>query len=125
VINGEATMPILRPLLLAAGFNCVTSWDRRDAVTFPLRWVTGNAEAVIDLVGCTQELAEAASDHSELIIITPDAPSWTLLALPGLLRAAATAQDPNSTSRATTPARLPWSPPPHPIGCCPTRATRP
>jgi malate dehydrogenase (oxaloacetate-decarboxylating) len=94
VIAGAATMPVLRPLLLAAGFSCVTSWDRRDAVTFPLRWVTRNAEAVVDLVGCTQELAEAASDHSELIIITPDETSWTLLALPGLLRAAATAQDP-------------------------------
>lgn len=85
---------MLRPLLLAAGFSCVTSWDRRDAGTFPLRWITRNAEAVVDLMGCTQELAEAASDHSELIIITPDAPSWTLLALTGLLRAAATAQDP-------------------------------
>ncbi len=100
VIAGATTMPVLRPLLLAAGFGCVTSWDRRDAVTFPLRWITRNAEAVVDLLGCTQELAEAASDHPELIIITPDETSWTLLALPGLLRAAATAQDPNSTSRA-------------------------
>lgn len=94
VIAGAATMPVLRPLLVATGIGCVISWDRRDAVTFPLRWITRNAEAVVDLLGCTQELAEAASDHPELVIITPDEPSWSLLALPGLLRAIATAQDP-------------------------------
>jgi malate dehydrogenase (oxaloacetate-decarboxylating) len=94
VIAGAAIMPMLRALLLAAGFGCVTSWDRRDAPTFPLRWITRNADAVVDLLGCTRELAEAASDHPELIVITPDQTSWTLLALPGLLRAAATAQDP-------------------------------
>ncbi|MGH3814332.1 MAG: hypothetical protein ACRDUV_18085 [Pseudonocardiaceae bacterium] len=93
VIAGGATMPVLRPLLLAAGFGCVTSWDRRDAVTFPLRWITRHAEAVVDLLGCTRELAEAASDHPELAIITPDR-NWALLALPGLLRAAATTPDP-------------------------------
>ncbi|HXT43726.1 MAG TPA: hypothetical protein VN748_06365 [Pseudonocardiaceae bacterium] len=94
VIAGAAIMPMLRALLLAAGFGCVTSWDRRDAPTFPLRWITRNADAVVDLLGCTRELAEAASDHPELIVITPDQTSWSLLALPGLLRAAATAQDP-------------------------------
>jgi malic enzyme len=93
VIAGAATMPVLRPLLLAAGFGCVISWDRRDADTFPLRGITHNAEAVVDLVDCTRELAEAASDRPELIIITPDQTNWALLALPGLLRAAATAQD--------------------------------
>jgi malate dehydrogenase (oxaloacetate-decarboxylating) len=96
VIAGAATMPVLRPLLLAAGVGCVTSWDRCDAVMFPLRWITRNAEAVVDLLGCSRELAEAASDHPELIIIFPDQTSWTRLALPGLLRAAATAQDPKS-----------------------------
>lgn len=94
VIAGAATMPVLRPLLLAAGFGCVTSWDRRDAVTFPLRWITRHADAVVDLLGCARELAKALSDRPELVIITPDQTSWTLLALPGLLRAAATAQDP-------------------------------
>lgn len=96
VIAGAATMPVLRALLLAAGFGCVTSWDRRDAAAFPLRWISRNAEAVIDLLDCTQELADAASDHPELVIITPDQTSWALLALPELLRAAATAQDPQS-----------------------------
>lgn len=92
VIAGAATMPVLRPLLLAAGFGCVISWDRRDAVTFPLRWITRHAEAVVDLLGCTRELAEMTSDHPELVIITPDR-SWALLALPGLLRAVTTVQD--------------------------------
>jgi hypothetical protein len=94
VIAGAATMPVLRPLLLAAGFGCVTSWDHRDATTFPLRWITRNATAVIDLLGCTRELAEATSDHPELITITPDKTSWALLALPALLPAVMTAQDP-------------------------------
>lgn len=124
VIAGAATMPELRPLLLAAGVGCVTSWDRRDAVMFPLRWITRNAEAVVDLLGCSRELAEAASDHPELIIIFPDQTSWTRLALPGLLRAAATAQDPKSGIAGYHAWCWPWSPPPHPTGCCPTRGTR-
>ncbi|MGH4000153.1 MAG: hypothetical protein ACRDTJ_22150, partial [Pseudonocardiaceae bacterium] len=64
--------------------------------TFPLRCITEDAEAVIDLVGCTRELAEAASDHPELIIITPDKTNWALLALPAVLHAVATAQDPRA-----------------------------
>jgi malate dehydrogenase (oxaloacetate-decarboxylating) len=92
VIAGAATMPVLRLLLLAAGVSCVISWDRRDADTFPLRGITHSAEAVVDLVDCTRELAAAANDHPGLIIITPDETSWTLLVLPGLLLAAA-AQD--------------------------------
>jgi hypothetical protein len=84
VVAGAATMPVLHPLLVAAGFGCVTSWDRRDAATFPLRCITRHAEAVIDLLGCTRELAEAASEHSQLIIITPDQTSWTRPALPSL-----------------------------------------
>ncbi|MGH3825438.1 MAG: hypothetical protein ACRDRA_21770 [Pseudonocardiaceae bacterium] len=96
VIAGAATMPVLRPLLLAAGFGRVTSWDRLDAFTFSLRCITQDAEAVIDLVGCTRELAEAASDHPELIIITPDKTNWALLALPAVLHAVATAQDPRA-----------------------------
>jgi hypothetical protein len=94
VIAGAATMPVLRSLLLAAGVGCVISWDRRDADTFPLRGITHNAEAIVDLVDCTRELAEAASDRLELVIIIPDQTSWVLLVLPGLLRAAATALDP-------------------------------
>ncbi len=96
VIAGAATMPVLRPLLLAAGLGRVTSWDRRDAGTFPLRRITRNAEAVIDLLGCVRELAQAASDHPELIIITPDKTNWALLALPAVLHAVATAQDPSA-----------------------------
>lgn len=94
VIVGAATMPVLRPLLLAAGFGCVTSWDRRDAGTFSLRWITRHADAVVDLLGRTRELAEAAGDRPEPVIITPDQTNWTLLALPGLLRAAAAVQEP-------------------------------
>jgi hypothetical protein len=56
--------------------------ELHDAGTFPLRWITRDADAVIDLLGCTRELAEAVSDHPELVI-TPDLTSWTVLALPG------------------------------------------
>lgn len=85
VIAGSAAMPVLRPLLLAAGFGCVTSWDRPDAGMFPLHRITQNAQAVIDLLDCAQELTEPASDHPELIIITPDPTRWARLASPGLL----------------------------------------
>ncbi|MGH3779918.1 MAG: hypothetical protein ACRDRO_04605 [Pseudonocardiaceae bacterium] len=96
VIAGATTMPVLRSLLLAAGLGRVISWDRRDTVTFPLHRIIRNAEAVIDLLGCARELAEIASDNPELIIITPDKASWALLALPALLHAVATAQDPTA-----------------------------
>jgi len=56
VIIGSATVPVLRPLLMATGLAEIISWDRHDAGTFPLHWVLRNADAVIDLTDCTQEL---------------------------------------------------------------------
>ncbi len=94
LIAGAATMPVLCPLLAAAGVGELTSWDRADAGRFPLRRTTRDVEVVIDLLGCGRELTDAARGRSDLIIITPDVTSWALLALPGILRALATAPDP-------------------------------
>jgi hypothetical protein len=94
VIAGATAMPALGPLLATAGFGGITSWDRHDAGRFPLHRIAGNAEVVIDLLGCGRELAAAAGVHPQLIILTPDPASWALLALPGLLRAVAAAEHP-------------------------------
>lgn len=94
LIAGSATMPVLCPLLAAAGVGELTSWDRRDAGRFPLRGITRDVEVVIDLLGCGRDLTDAARGRSGLIIITPDTTSWALLALPGMLHALATAHDP-------------------------------
>jgi malate dehydrogenase (oxaloacetate-decarboxylating) len=93
VIIGSATVPVLRPLLMATGLAEIISWDRHDAGTFPLHWVLRNADAVIDLTDCTQELQAAAVSDPELIIINPDTKGWRLLGSPGVLRALATAQE--------------------------------
>jgi hypothetical protein len=50
VIASAATMPVLGPLLVIAGFGGVTSWDRHDAGRFPLHGITRDAEAVVDLL---------------------------------------------------------------------------
>ena len=72
VIAGTATTPLLRRLLMAAGISEVTSWDRRDAVSFPLHLVIRDAEAVIDLLGCPQEIAGVVREHPNFIVIGRD-----------------------------------------------------
>ncbi|MGH3510847.1 MAG: hypothetical protein ACRDQI_01850 [Pseudonocardiaceae bacterium] len=54
-----------KPIQLAAGLGCATSWKLHDAGTFSLRWITRDADAVIDLLGGTRELAETVSDHPQ------------------------------------------------------------
>ncbi len=94
VIAGATRMPMLCPLLTAAGISEVTSWDRVDAGRFALDRITRDAEVLIDLLSCGREVAAAARTHPDLIIVTPDTTSWALLALPELLRAVAAAPDP-------------------------------
>lgn len=88
VVAGAATMPALRPMLLDAGFGGVTTWDGRPGDRPPLHRLTRDADAVVDLSGCTWELARTARIRSDLVVLAP-APRWPLLALPGLIRAVA------------------------------------
>ncbi|MBP2328800.1 malate dehydrogenase (oxaloacetate-decarboxylating) [Kibdelosporangium banguiense] len=84
VIAGANTMPMLSPLLVTAGVGDITTWNRDDAVAFPLHRVAAGSDAVIDLLG---GITEAFGTLVEPAVITRDDPRTVLLALPGLLRA--------------------------------------
>jgi len=85
VITGAAGMPMLGQLLITSGIGEVIQWNHDDALSFSLRCIASQADAVIDLLGCPQEMADAMNAHPELMVITPDRIGWALLALPGLL----------------------------------------
>ncbi|MCE7002054.1 hypothetical protein LWC34_04325 [Kibdelosporangium philippinense] len=84
VIAGANTMPLLSPLLVTAGIGDITTWNRADAVAFPLHRVAAGAHAVIDLLG---GLATEFDALVEPVVLTRRDPRIPLLALPGLLRA--------------------------------------
>lgn len=88
VIAGANTMPVLSPLLVTAGVGDITTWNRPDAVGFPLHRIAMRADAVIDLLGLAIDFSTAVSSApTEPAVITRDDPRTPLLALPGLLRA--------------------------------------
>ncbi|NKQ52482.1 hypothetical protein HFP15_06280 [Amycolatopsis sp. K13G38] len=80
VVTGARTLPMLVPLLMAAGVADIASWHETDTAAFPLDALAGDATAVIDLVGA------AAGLPAEVPVLSPD-PVGHLLALPGMLRA--------------------------------------
>ncbi|MCE7007004.1 hypothetical protein LWC34_29860 [Kibdelosporangium philippinense] len=84
VIAGANTMPMLSPLLVTAGVGDITTWNRADAVAFPLHRIAAQSDAVIDLLGGHSTAFDAPR---EPVMITRDDPRIPLLALPGLLRA--------------------------------------
>lgn len=84
VIAGADTMPMLCPLLLAAGFRDITTWKPADALAFPLLRVAAQADAVVNLVGGGGRFAWPR--HAAPAVIVPDPARDPLLALPGLLR---------------------------------------
>lgn len=85
VIAGASTMPLLNPVLLAAGIRDITTWNPVDALAFPLRRIAADADAVINLVGGGGRFAWPR--HAAPAVIVPDPARDPLLALPGLLRA--------------------------------------
>jgi hypothetical protein len=97
VIAGAADMPILSQLLITSGIGEVIQWNRDDALSFSLRCVAAQADAVIDLLGGPQGLADAVNARPELMVITPDRIDWALLALPGLLDTVITTSPPAAT----------------------------
>lgn len=88
VIAGADTMPVLCPLLLAAGIGDITTWRRQDRSAFPLRRVAAGAHAVVDLLGMWTG-SRIIAPNPRLPVITPARARDPLLALPGLLRALA------------------------------------
>ncbi|MFB9905977.1 hypothetical protein [Allokutzneria oryzae] len=88
VVAGADTLPVLFPVLLAAGVGDITAWNQEDAVSFPLRRIAVGADVVIDLLG-TCSGTENAAMPPEAVVITPEDGRDALVALPGLLRALA------------------------------------
>jgi len=88
VIAGAERMPLLAPLLVAAGVGDLTTWRAVDAAAFPLRRIAARANVVINLLGPSPAMNAIRADHPDLLVITPDHGRDPLLALPGLLRAA-------------------------------------
>jgi len=85
VIAGANTMPLLNPVLLAAGIRDITTWNPADALAFPLRRIAADATAVINLVGGGGRFAWPR--HAAPAVIVPDPARDPVLALPGLLQA--------------------------------------
>ncbi|MET8761903.1 hypothetical protein [Lentzea sp. NPDC004782] len=85
VIAGANTMPLLNPVLLAAGIRDITTWNPADALAFPLRRIAADANAVINLVGGGGRFAWPR--HAAPAVIVPDPARDPVLALPGLLQA--------------------------------------
>lgn len=85
VIAGANTLPMLSPVLLAAGIRDITTWNPADALAFPLRRIAADADVVINLVGGGGRFAWPR--HASPAVIVPDPARDPLLALPGLLQA--------------------------------------
>ncbi|MEV4143849.1 hypothetical protein AB0J40_09295 [Amycolatopsis sp. NPDC049691] len=83
VVAGARELPILAPLLVAAGFADITLWNSADATGFPLRSVVSGAYAVLDLTGS----ARACHDPGTTVITRGDAHAAPCAAA-ALLRAA-------------------------------------
>ncbi|NBH03522.1 hypothetical protein [Amycolatopsis sp. SID8362] len=87
VLAGARELPILAPLLVAAGFADLTLWNPADAGRLPLRNVVSGAHAVLDLVGGLPGWAAAEHDLGMIVITRGDAYTAPCAAA-GLLRAA-------------------------------------
>jgi hypothetical protein len=90
VIAGANSVPVLCPLLVAAGIGDITTWNVDDAVSFPLLGVAANADVVINLLADRSEipaLPVLCAAHTDPMVITPNPRHDPLLVLPGLTRA--------------------------------------
>ncbi|MGW5055025.1 hypothetical protein [Actinokineospora sp. NPDC004072] len=86
VIAGAETMPVVEPLLLAAGVRDLTVWNSADAAAFPLRDIAADAHIVLDLDALWPWTGPADLDP---VVITARGDHDPLITLPGLLRALA------------------------------------
>lgn len=87
VIAGADQLPLLTPLLIAAGIGDLVSWNQADAIGYPLAALTQRASVVVDLLGAVSTLTRAFGEDVPLPVIALDDPVARLLAVPGLLRA--------------------------------------
>lgn len=85
VIAGEQTLPILCPLLIAAGVGDITTWHPADAIAFPLRRIAADAHVVITGRAIADEALDGTGEGPTVIVA--DEACHSMIALAGLLRA--------------------------------------
>lgn len=86
-IVGADVLPLLCPLLMSVGVGDITTWNERDAAAFPLRCVTRDVDAVVDLLGGRRSRLRGPTPWGGPPVVVVDADRDPLLALPGLVRA--------------------------------------
>jgi hypothetical protein len=83
VVTGAEVLPLLGPLLLAAGGGMLTSWNKRDAQAYPLRGIMAHHDILIDLAGTAPDTCAPGRT-----LTLPREPfDYRALVLPGLLSA--------------------------------------
>jgi hypothetical protein len=80
------TLPILRPLLAAAGFVGLAQWSQADSGDVPLKALAHGASAIVDLTGDGRGTAAVEDAEPDCAVISPDDPLGLLLPVPGLMR---------------------------------------
>ncbi|MCU1683040.1 MAG: hypothetical protein JWQ81_3779 [Amycolatopsis sp.] len=88
VIAGARVLPLLSPMLMAAGVGDIVSWNLDDAPGFPLSRLASESGAVIDLVGAVTTTLTSAFGSVAVPVIAPDETIGLAVAA-GLVRAAA------------------------------------
>lgn len=89
VVAGEQSVPILCPLLIAAGIGDLTTWNPTDAIAFPLPRIASDAHAVLTLPTDSGRRADAVAvavpSDAAPAVIAADEVGRSPIALPGLL----------------------------------------
>lgn len=86
VVVEADTLPVLHPLLAAAGFVDLVQWPQADGDAVPLKVLAQGASAVVDLSGDGRGTAAVENAESDCAVIAPDDPLGLLLPVPGLMR---------------------------------------
>ncbi|MBE8522392.1 hypothetical protein ILP97_33715 [Amycolatopsis sp. H6(2020)] len=89
LVAAPSALPLLIPVLLAAGTADIMLWHPADAVAFPLAELARDVDVVVDPLGHHEPGPGPA-------LVTPGDPVAPLLALPGLLRDGPRTGDPQA-----------------------------
>lgn len=93
VVAGADAMPNLCPLLMAAGIRDIGIWKQADAAVLPLAQAIQGADAVIDVRDRASSPHDSGIDGPS-VVVAPNDPTCSIVAVPGLLRAVVDAANP-------------------------------
>ncbi|SEC90796.1 malate dehydrogenase (oxaloacetate-decarboxylating) [Amycolatopsis tolypomycina] len=89
LVAAPSTLPLVIPVLLAAGTADIMLWHPADAAAFPLAQLARDVDVVVDLSGRHEPGPRPA-------VVAPGDPVAPLLALPGLLQGGPRTGDPQA-----------------------------